>query len=339
MAGPAAAVADTRVAVRRSLVAAGVAQQPPPRLLVACSGGADSLALAAAVGFLTRRGDVRGSAVVVDHGLQEHSADVADRAAEACERCGLDPVLRSRVTVPATGEGPEAGARRARYEALEAAATRVAAVAVLTGHTRDDQAEQVLLGLARGSGARSLAGMPAARPLGAAGNGPLLLRPFLGLARETTEAACQEQELRPWQDPHNSDPAYARVRARRALTLLEEELGPGLRAALARSAALLAQDAATLEELAGRALADLGGPPWPVERLAELPAAVRGRFWRAGLTGAGVPASALSAVHLSAVEALVTDWHGQGPVALPGRWRASRRAAAVHLEVAPGTAG
>lgn len=338
MAGPAPAVADTRVAVRRSLVAAGLGPTPGLRLLVACSGGADSLALAAAVGFLTRRGEVRGGAVVVDHGLQEGSADVAERAAVQCERLSLDPVLRSRVDVPPTGEGPEAGARRARYAALEQAATRTGAAAVLTGHTRDDQAEQVLLGLARGSGARSLAGMPAARPLGSAG-GPLLLRPFLALARETTEAACSAQGLRPWHDPHNADPAYARVRARQALVLLEEELGPGLRAALARSAALLAQDAAALEELADRALADLGDPPWPVEPLTALPAAVRGRFWRAGLTGAGVPASALSAVHLAAVEALVTDWHGQGPVALPGRWRASRRAGAVHLEVAPGTGG
>ena len=162
MTGPHRAIAATRVAVRREL--ARIAQvEHEGIVLVACSGGADSLALAAAVAFEAPRTGLSAGAVVVDHGLQEGSSAVADHSAGQCRGLGLDPVEVVTVHVASSRSGPEADARDARYRAFDDVAQRIGAVAVLLGHTRDDQAEQVLLGLARGSGARSLSGMPARR--------------------------------------------------------------------------------------------------------------------------------------------------------------------------------
>jgi tRNA(Ile)-lysidine synthase len=203
--------------------------------------------------------------------------------------------------------------------ALDAAATRTGAAVVLHGHTRDDQAETVLLGLARGSGTRSLAGMPAASGR--------YRRPLLDLDRRTTLQACAAQRLRPWQDPHNADPAYARARVRHeVLPALEKALGPGVAAALARTAALARADADALDALAAAAVlaatADQGGLDTAV--LTGLSAAVRGRVLHRAALAAGCPGSDLSAGHVRALDALVTDWHGQGPIDLPGGVAAGR---------------
>src|SRR5665811_560614 len=272
--GPHRAIAATRLAVRKTL---GEIEQvhPGALVLVACSGGADSLALAAAVAFEAPRAGLSPGAVIVDHDLQEGSLAVAERAADQCRGLGLEPVEIVTVQVWSSGgghgngdgvaSGPEARARDARYSAFEDVAERVGAVAVLLGHTRDDQAEQVLLGLARGSGARSLSGMPARR-------GPYV-RPLLGVARATTVAACEAAGLTAWVDPHNSDPAYGRVRARALLPVLETELGPGAVAALARSADLLREDADALDDLATEARGELGrpGPRLPGRRAHRRP--------------------------------------------------------------------
>jgi tRNA(Ile)-lysidine synthase len=146
------AIADLRRAVRAALPAEGL-------VLVALSGGPDSLALAAATAFEAAG---RAGAVIVDHGLQAGSAAIAEAAAEQARSLQLDPVIVVAVTVGADG-GPEAAARAARYRALSEAAASLGASAVLLGHTLDDQAETVLLGLARGSGATSLQGMRACR--------------------------------------------------------------------------------------------------------------------------------------------------------------------------------
>ncbi|MEV4899708.1 tRNA lysidine(34) synthetase TilS [Citricoccus sp. NPDC055426] len=221
--------------------------------LVALSGGADSLALAvaAAEAARTRAAPTLAAgvgAVIVDHGLQPGSDAVARRAATVARALGLDPVTVARVEVPVTGEGPEAEARAARHAGLEAAARRLGSDAVLLAHTRDDQAEQVLLGLARGSGTRSLAGIPRRRGM--------LLRPLLDLTRQDTESICAWAGVRWWEDPTNADPAYLRSRIRtRVLPVLEDPhhgLGPGLSAALARSADIAAEDAAALEDWAAR---------------------------------------------------------------------------------------
>ena len=285
-------------------------------LLVACSGGPDSLALAAGAAHVAAGAGLAYAAVVVDHGLQAGSAGTAAAAAAALVRLGYADVEVVRVEVVPDGSGPEGAARTARHRALRTAAEERAAT-LLLGHTRDDQAESVLLGLARGSGARSLAGM-AVRDAGR-------VRPLLGLPRATTHACCAELGLEPWSDPHNADPAYARVRVRdRVLPALEAELGPGVAAALARSADLLRADADLLDALAAEARPGAvrdGG--LDCARLAALPLALRTRVLRDWLRTVG--GHDLTADHLGAVDALVTAWRGQGPAHLPGV-RVARRA-------------
>jgi tRNA(Ile)-lysidine synthase len=281
-------------------------------VLAAVSGGADSLALAAALAFESRSAGVPVGAVTVDHGLQPGSAQRAERTAELLRGLGLDPVLVRRVSVGADG-GPEGAARAARYAALAAAATDLGARVAL-GHTLDDQAETVLLGLGRGSGPRSVAGMVAERTT----DGVRWWRPLLGVRRATAREACADQGLPVWDDPWNADPAYTRARLRgEVLPLMEEVLGGGVAPALARTADLLREDLDALDELAAAQLPRLvGADGLTTSELAGLPAALRRRVLRGWLRGAGVPD--VQAVHLRAVEALVTAWRGQGRVDLPG---------------------
>lgn len=289
-------------------------------LLVACSGGGDSLALAAAAGIVGRRLELPVRVAVVDHGLQPGSAEVAARAVRQLDSL---EVLVLAVEVENRGEGIEAAARAARYRALESAAE--ADELVLLGHTLDDQAETVLLGLARGSGIRSLAGMPARR-------GPFV-RPLLGLRRATTLAACAELGLEPWDDPQNAELSFARARVRhRVLPVLEAELGPGISEALARTADLARADADLLDELAGQATAGQQGDGLDTHWLAQLPEALRSRVVRAWLTAAG--GRDLTAAHVQAVLALVTNWRGQGPLDLPGV-RVARRAGTLRTASDP----
>jgi tRNA(Ile)-lysidine synthase len=323
MAGPDPAVAATRLAVRDHF-----ADIPQGALvLVACSGGPDSLALAAALAFEAPRAGLRAGAVVVDHRLQEGSDEVAEQAALTCQELGLDPVEVAAADVRVTGAGVEADARTARYDALNAVADRLGASLVLVGHTRDDQAEQVLLGLSRGSGARSLSGMPRRRGR--------FVRPFLALPRATTLAACRALGIEPWRDPHNSDTAFRRVRARNLLEALEGDLGPGFGAALARSADLLREDADYLESLAVKAREDLpdaaGHPGVDVEALAALPRAIRTRVWRILSAEAGAPLADVSAAHVESLDALLTSWHGQGPLHVPGGIAVARTGGSVRF--------
>lgn len=317
-------VARVREAVRTAL--ADLPQATT--VLVACSGGADSLALAAATAFEAPKLGLRAGAVIVDHKLQAKSGDVAATAAEQCRSLGLDPVHVRAVEVGDEG-GPEGAARSARYDALRDVADEVGADVVLLAHTRNDQAETVLLGLARGSGARSLAGM--APVVG------ILRRPFLELSRATTTAACLASGLRAWHDPHNDDPKYKRVRVRHeVLPVLEESLGPGVTEALARTAGLLRADADALDALA----ADLaetavrrtdGEVTCDVGLLEGEPVAIRTRALRQAALEAGCRANDLTAGHVAAVDALVTDWRGQRWIDLPQGIRAVRRAGFIVL--------
>ncbi|HWK93096.1 MAG TPA: tRNA lysidine(34) synthetase TilS [Luteimicrobium sp.] len=344
MAGPTPSEAAARVALRAAL-----ADLPPGALvLVACSGGADSLALAATAAFVAPRAGLSAGAVVVDHGLQPGSDDVAATAARACRGLGLEPV-EVRGVVVGGGGGPEAAARDARYAALEDAAREHGAAAVLLAHTLDDQAETVLLGLARGSGSRSLAGMPPVRGV--------LRRPFLGLRRADTEAVCRAVGLTWWDDPTNGTaddggspnrrgsssggtrdddprrldalPLRSRVRTE-VLPELVRVLGPGVPAALARTAAQLRDDADVLDALAADLLAraqndaedadaEATSPSsLDVRALADAPRALRTRALRLAATRAGSPGGALTAAHVEALDALVVRWRGQGAVHLPG---------------------
>ncbi len=277
-------------------------------LVVACSGGADSLALAVASAEVGRRCRLPVSSVVVDHGLQSDSQRVAAQVQGILAGLGV-PAEVVRATRTATRDGPEATARAARYAVLEQRAAERGST-VLLGHTLDDQAETVLLGLARGSGTRSLSGMAVRRGR--------LLRPFLGLRRATTAAACAEAGLTPWSDPHNVDPAFTRVRIRdRVLPVLEAELGPGVAEALARTAFLAREDADLLDQLAAeQASEQAAGPELACEVLAALPPPIRRRVLRDWLRGEGV--TDLGSAHLDAVAELVTDWHGQRGIDVPG---------------------
>jgi tRNA(Ile)-lysidine synthase len=299
-------VARTRQAVRRLLDRTDV-----PAVAVAVSGGADSLALAAATAHVAPRRGLTVHGLVVDHQLQPGSADVAAHAAKQLHGMGIDDVRVLTVEVTGRG-GPEAAARSARYAALRAAAVPL----VLLGHTRDDQAETVLLGLGRGSGPRSIAGM---RDLD-----PPWGRPFLSVPRATTVAACAVLGLPVWDDPHNVDPSYTRVRLRReVLPLLEDVLQGGVAPALARTAAQLRDDTEALDTLAARLLtAARTGGELAVPVLAAEPAAVRRRALRRWLLESGV--AELTDGHLRSSDALIGEWRGQGAVWLPGGFAVGR---------------
>jgi tRNA(Ile)-lysidine synthase len=309
------AVAETRRAVRECLADI----EPGATVLVACSGGTDSLALAAATTFEAKKLAVTAAGATIDHRLREGSEQQAQVAARTMGDLGLDPVEVKQVAVSSPG-GPEASARRARYDGLDEIADRIGASVILLGHTRDDQAETVLLGLARGSGARSLAGMRTA-----VGR---YRRPFLGLARALTRQACAVQRLAAWQDPHNDDPAYARVRVRnRVLPVLEAELGPGIAGALARTAKLLGNDADLLDVLADDLLieASTATGALDVGVLLAAPPALRGRVLRHAALSAGCPATDLTAEHVRAVDGLMTTDGQRRSLDLPGSVRALRR--------------
>lgn len=316
------AVAAIRTAVRRHLddlrqrcPGAGTDEPEASLVLVACSGGPDSLALADAVAFVAPRTGWRAGLITVDHGLQPGSAERAEAVARWGLAVGLQPSLAVPVRVAGRPGGPEAAAREARYEALVRAAREHAAAAVLLGHTRDDQAETVLLALVRGSGPRGIAGMPVCREL----NGVCFVRPLLDVSREQTRAACTAAGLTAWEDPHNTDPGFRRTAARAALRSLVSELGPAVVANLARTAHLVAADSAALDQWASAVLAEqLGtGEGLDCSALASLPEAVRNRVLHAWARHLGSPGSDLSHRHVEALAALVTDWHGQGPVHLP----------------------
>ena len=299
-------------------------------VLVAGSGGPDSVALAVALAFEAPRAGLRAGGVTVDHRLQPGSAARATQVADDLRALGLDPVEATAVDVVPAADGPEAAARQARYRALDEAADRLGAATVLLGHTRDDQAETVLLGLARGSGARSLAGMAAVRGR--------YRRPLLGLDRATVRAAAAGH--RTWDDPHNADPSFARARVRReALPMLERELGPGISEALARSADLLRADADALDGWAAdalsRAAADDPADGLDVAVLEGLPTAVRTRVLRRAARDAGAPATDLTAGHVAELDRLVTDWRGQGPLHLPGAVVAARACGRLTLSRQP----
>lgn len=286
-----------------------------PLILVACSGGPDSLALAALAAFFGRRGTFRAGAVVVNHALQPGSADVAANTRVVLEGLGLAPVDVVSVQVDEAGTGPEGAARTARYAALDDALARHGAAAVLLGHTLDDQAEQVLLGLARGSGTRSLAGMPARR-------GPYL-RPLLGLRRADTEAICAAETLLPWQDPANADWSYTRSRIRtEVLPYLEATLGPGIAEALYRSTQILGEDAAYLDAAAREHFASISTREGDVlylqeDAMRQLAPAMRHRL--IALAAVELGAEQPGFKRILAADKLLARHGSAGPIQLPGK--------------------
>lgn len=353
MAGPAPVVARARTSVKVALASRleqladdTAAGQLSPRILVGLSGGADSLALLATAAWVGSRMGLETEAAIVDHGLQEASASVAERAKAQAERLGVTAhVLRVHVD-PAAGGGLEKAAREARHSALDALLEDRGGLALLMAHTLDDQAEQVLMGLARGAGPRALAGIPRSR--GA------LLRPFLGsgrdettaLRRADTEEICRLHDLEWWEDPMNADESMLRARVRhRALPLLREVLGEQIDENLARTADLVRPDADHLDAEASALLDALvrdGGELreerdlllLDVHALTAAPGPLRTRILRdvsrrarriAEPAGAPSGAKSLLRRQVLMIDALVVSWHGQASVPVPGRIEVARR--------------
>jgi len=316
------AILELRAAVRPYLDALSAHE----KVLVGVSGGADSMALAHALIFEAKSRDLEIIPVVVDHGLQSGSDQVAASTIEKLRALGCEEIFFATAQVEMK-DGLEASARRARYAIFEQALDTYSSRAFFLGHTLNDQAETVLLGLARGSGPRSLSAM-------AEINGAYV-RPLLNISRETTEAACREAGIDFWVDPHNSNPEFTRVRVRQTvLPMLEKELGPGVSEALARTARLLRNDDEALEEWANHVCDGLDLSDIPADRLAALPVAIRSRVLRRAIYAAGAPSGSISAEHLSPVEALVTAWRGQGQVDLPGGVKVLRNSGRLTLSSA-----
>ena len=330
-----------------------------PLVLVACSGGRDSMALAAVSHIVCTSMGVRCGAVIVDHGLQEGSEQVAGEAANHCRALGLGPVIVRNATVQARGEGLEAAARQARYNELCAAARESGAIAVLLAHTMDDQAETVLIGLLRSRGVDALAGMPQVFTR----SGVTFARPLLTLTRAETTGICEDLGVEYWDDPTNGDavdgelpndyPLRSRVR-HDLLPAIERFAGFNVARHFAESARLARMDKEYLDqrsdEVMGEAVTTVD---WPassaavstdtpracaaddtndsghgiglmigVRRIAREPEAIRLRVIAHALSQAGVNASA---AQIAAIDRLVVDWHGQGGVSLPRGYSANRK--------------
>ena len=286
------------------------------KVLVGVSGGADSMALAISLHLESIAKKIQVIPVVVDHGLQSDSAEVAKSVVAKLIKLGFEDVFTARAHVTMQ-DGVEASARRARYQIFNQALDTYSASVFFLGHTLDDQAESVLLGLARGSGTKSLSGMPEV-------TGPFI-RPLLNIESATTDAACLEYEIEFWNDPHNLNEDFRRVRVRKhIIPAMEENLGPGITEALARSARLLREDATALEDWAARIYSELDPKSLDVEVLAGVPKAVRSRVIRLAIYAAGAPSGSISADHIVPIEALITNWHGQGSADLPGGVKVAR---------------
>jgi tRNA(Ile)-lysidine synthase len=272
--------------------------------------------LASAAAFEAPRLGLLAGAVIVDHGLQEGSAKAAASAAATCEQLGLDPVKIHKVEVVLSGEGVEAAARNARYAALERARVHEGAELILLGHNLDDQAETVMLGLARGSGLASISGMNPVDP------DRHLARPFLSLTRQSLRESCHDQGLVYWDDPHNQDTKYHRVRARNLLAQLETELGPGFASALARTAQQAADADEVITGLAAELLleakhqGDSKSVSYMISVLESSQRSVRTKaiFLVAQRTGA----RNISHSQIQQIDELITNWHGQKAASLSG---------------------
>ena len=298
-----------RLAVRNTLTSH---TKPQQKLLVAVSGGADSLALATAIEFEAKKQGLLIAACVIDHGLQKNSDKVAAQTANQLTQIGFEEVVVKKVSVGKSG-GPEAAARTARYTALETIRKQTKSNFVVLGHTSSDQAETVLLGLVRGSGSKSLSGMSEKTGV--------LLRPLLGIDRATTEAFCKDSGIRYWLDPQNQDKKYLRVLIRKhVLPFLEKTLGGSVAASLVRTADQLREDNTYLESQADKsfkkhAKVSASGISFDAKALSKLPAAILNRVIKKALDDFG---SESSRTHVLAVSDLVLSWHGQKPLALPG---------------------
>jgi tRNA(Ile)-lysidine synthase len=314
------------VALTNAVEKALASIQPGERILVACSGGADSLALAWTAQFVAEKNKFFISAVVVDHQLFELSAKVALDAKMKLHQLGIAEVKIVKVDVVTKSEGVEAAAREARYQALRIYGQEISAKLILLGHTQEDQVETVLMRLTRGSGARSLQGMAQFKEN--------FVRPFLHLRRQEVRDSLSKINLVAWEDPMNYSDKFLRSKIRnQLLPKLEEVLGEGVFEAIDRTALQIRDDNAALDLITQdvMALSQIEKSS-EIDILAAQPKAIRTRILRQMMLNAGVPAASLANSHIEAVDQLIINWHGQGEVALPGKLWASRKSGLLTIE-------
>ena len=279
--------------------------------------------MALAIALFAECGGEKVIPVVVDHGLQPNSDQITAKVVAQLKAIGYKRVETAVAQVIVT-DGLEASARRARYKVFHQFIDSYQPKYFLLAHTLNDQAETALLGLARGSGARSLSGM--------ATQNNLFVRPLLKITRQMSEAACTEAGIDFWSDPHNQDLKFARVRVRKnVLPTLEENLGPGITEALVRTADLLREDADALDGFANEFFAQVDSKNLEINDLERLPKAIRSRVLRLAIYQAGAPSGSLTAEHIEAAEALISNWHGQKEVSLPGNVKLLRNSGRIVL--------
>ena len=279
--------------------------------------------MALAIALFAECGGEKAIPVVVDHGLQPNSDQITAKVVAQLKTIGYKRVETAVAQVIVT-DGLEASARRARYKVFHQFIDSYQPKYFLLAHTLNDQAETALLGLARGSGARSLSGM--------ATQNNLFVRPLLKITRQMSEAACTEAGIDFWSDPHNQDLKFARVRVRKnVLPTLEENLGPGITEALVRTADLLRDDADALDGFANEFFAQVDPNNLEINDLERLPKAIRSRVLRLAIYQAGAPSGSLTAEHIEAAEALISNWHGQKEVSLPGNVKLLRNSGRIVL--------
>ena len=279
--------------------------------------------MALAIALFAECGGEKAIPVVVDHGLQPNSDQITAKVVAQLKTIGYKRVETAVAQVIVT-DGLEASARRARYKVFHQFIDSYQPKYFFLAHTLNDQAETALLGLARGSGARSLSGM--------ATQNNLFVRPLLKITRQMSEAACAEAGIDFWSDPHNQDLKFARVRVRKnVLPTLEENLGPGITEALVRTADLLRDDADALDGFANEFFAQVDSKNLEINDLERLPKAIRSRVLRLAIYQAGAPSGSLTAEHIEAAEALISNWHGQKEVSLPGNVKLLRNSGRIVL--------
>jgi len=273
------------VGTLREAVNAAIGQVGPGVYGVACSGGADSIALADAAIAVVGAPNV--VIVTIDHGLQPASAEVAERVAAWARAQGATAIVR-RVTV--VGDSLEAAARKARFAAFDQVIEELGLVAMLLAHTARDQAETVLMRILRGTGPAGLAGMAARR-------GPFV-RPWLHVPRADIEEYVRARTLPVWDDPMNRDPAFTRVRVRDSVLPAVRSENPSLDDALVRLAAATREWLEVIDAQAG----PLSQLPIDCTVLASAAPAIRKRALAIALERSGVD---YEASHLDAIDALV----------------------------------
>ena len=312
-----------RNAIKRSLMHIDISDN----IGVGCSGGADSSAILLGLSTIYKNSNAKKvHVVIVNHQLQEITDTVSLNTAKLAESYGFNAHIVP-VAINSTEGGAESAAREARYEAFNCMIQQYDIRAFLIGHTKNDQAEQVFLGMLRGSGTRSLSGIPEIRGI--------FIRPFLNeLSRKDTQQVCVENEVDYWCDPHNDSLMYKRVAVRKLIQETEKSAEQNIVDSLVRTAQISAEDAEALDFYANSAIQQLDKTGWLVKDLQQFPQAVRKRAYRIKLASLNAKSDSLSFKIVAQIDNLITDWTGQGAVSVSNRITAQRENSKIVFKIA-----